>query len=256
MPTMSLLEALLCRSAPWRCLSRRILPWSMRGFSLAGEVLEIGGGNGAMAAALGRTNPQVRLTVTDLDPVMVRTARRQLVQQPHVLVHQADATRLPYGNESFDVVTSFLMLHHVVDWETAVSEASRVLRPGGMSLGYDLVASRVASLVHLVDRSPHRLIERETLEPVLMHVGFQAVTVQYSLRGLVLRFAARKPGPPQPLERSTPLTWTDQAAKGRYPQSRGAESRRTSGRERASRTRDRSHVRDLTTAIPSINSTG
>lgn len=198
MPTMSVVEALLCRSGPWRCLSRQILPWGTQGFSLAGEVLEIGGGNGAMAAELGRINRQLRLTVTDLDPVMVRAARQRLVHLPHVVVHQADATRLPYGNGSFDVVTSFLMLHHVVDWESAVSEASRVLRPGGMFLGYDLIASRAASLVHLVDRSPHRLIERGALEPALALAGLQAVTVQYSLRGLVLRFAARKPHPPAP----------------------------------------------------------
>jgi len=51
--------------------------------------------------------------------------------------------------------------------------------------------------MHLVDRSPHRLIERGTLEPVLAQAGLQAVTVQYSLRGLVLRFAARKPSLPQ-----------------------------------------------------------
>lgn len=148
-----------------------------------------------MATELARTNRQVRLTVTDLDPVMVRTARQRLEHQPHVVVHQADATRLPYGDESFDVVTSFLMLHHVLEWERAVSEASRVLRPGGTFLGYDLVASRVASLVHLVDRSPHRLIERGALEPVLARAGIQPVTVQYPLRGLVVRFVARKPPP-------------------------------------------------------------
>lgn len=197
MPTMSVLEALLCRSGPWRCLSRRILPWSTQGFPLAGDVLEIGGGSGAIAAHLGRTNRQIRLTVTDLDPLMVRGARQRLKDLPHVVTRQADATRLPYGDGSFDAVTSFLMLHHVIDWEGAVSEASRVLRPGGMFLGYDLVASRVASLVHLVDRSPHRLIERGTLEPVLAQAGLQAVTVQYTLRGLVLRFAARKPCPPR-----------------------------------------------------------
>ncbi|MGC0250468.1 MULTISPECIES: class I SAM-dependent methyltransferase [unclassified Pseudactinotalea] len=196
MPTMSVLEALLCRSGPWRCLARRILPWSTQGFSLAGEVLEIGGGSGAMAAELGRTNRQIRLTVTDLDPAMVRAARQRLVQLPHAVVYQADATQLPYGNGSFDVVMSFLMLHHVIDWESAVNEACRVLRPGGMFLGYDLVASPVASVVHLVDRSPHRLIERGTLEPVLAQAGLQIVNVQYSLHGLVLRFAARKTCPP------------------------------------------------------------
>jgi len=86
-----------------------------------------------MAAELGRINRQIRLTVTDLDPVMVRTAQQRLAHLPHVVAHQADATRLPYRNGSFDAVTSFLMLHHVIDWEGTVSEASRILRPGGYS---------------------------------------------------------------------------------------------------------------------------
>lgn len=128
---------------------------------------------------------------------MVGTARQRLAHLPHVTVHRADATRLSYGNDTFDGVTSFLMLHHVIEWESAVSEAYRVLRPGGVFLGYDLVATRTASLVHRVDRSPHRLIKRGRLEPVLAQVGFEAVTVQYSLRGLVFRFAARKPHPPR-----------------------------------------------------------
>lgn len=192
MPTMSMLEVLLCRSGPWRRVSRWVLPWSTQGSTLAGEVLEIGGGSGAMAAELARTHSQVRVTMTDLDRAMVRAARHRLECLPHATAQQADATDLPYDNESFDVVMSFLMLHHVVNWEDAVNEASRVLRPGGLFLGYDLVASRVASLAHLADRSPHRLIERGTLEPVLARAGFESVSVRYSLRGLIMRFSSRK----------------------------------------------------------------
>src|SRR5690625_6143041 len=102
MPTMSILEVLLCRGGPWRWLSRRMLPWSTQGLTLAGEVLEIGGGSGAMAAELARTNPHVRLTMTDLDPTMVRAARHRFAHLPHATAQQADATHLPYDNESFD----------------------------------------------------------------------------------------------------------------------------------------------------------
>lgn len=192
MPTMSILEVLLCRGGPWRWLSRRMLPWSTQEFTLAGEMLEIGGGGGAMAAELARTNPHVRLTMTDIDPTMVRAARHRFAHLPHATAQQADATHLPYDNESFDVVTSFLMLHHVVHWESAVNEVSRVLRPGGLFLGYDMVASRLTSLAHLANRSPHRLIEHGTLEPVLAQAGFQTIAVRYSFCELVMRFASCK----------------------------------------------------------------
>src|SRR5699024_7409794 len=192
MPTMSILEVLLCRGGPWRWLSRRMLPWSTQGLTLAGEVLEIGGGSGAMAAELARTNPHVRLTMTDLDTTKVRDAQHHVAHLPQTTAQQADATHLPYDNESFDVVMSFLMLHHVVHWESAINEASRALRPGGLFLGYDLVASRLTSLTHLANRSPHRLIERGALEPVLAQAGFQTIAVRYALCERVTRFASCK----------------------------------------------------------------
>jgi SAM-dependent methyltransferase len=53
----------------------------------------------------------------------------------------ADAPRLLFAADRFDAVLSFVMLHHVIDWEAALDEAIRVLRPGGVLVGYDLVAS-------------------------------------------------------------------------------------------------------------------
>ena len=55
MPTMSKVESGFCRSVPWRPLAGRvILPWALQGRPLTGDVLEIGGGSGAMAAQLPR----------------------------------------------------------------------------------------------------------------------------------------------------------------------------------------------------------
>ena len=187
MPIMSPIESTFCRSAAWGAFARRVvLPWALAGEELRGGVLEIGGGAGAMAATVARRFPEARLVVTDVDPAMVSAARRRLGGAARV--EQADVTRLPYADGTFDVVTSYLMLHHVIDWEAALAEALRVLRPGGVLLGYDLADTGLARVVHRVDGSPHRLISPAQLREEL---GSAAV-VETSLAGHLMRFRASR----------------------------------------------------------------
>ena len=94
MPRMSTAEALFCRSALWHFLAPRMIPWATQDCSLAGRVLEIGGGSGAMAEAIIHSHGQVNLTTTDVDPAMVQAAQRSLAGLP-IEARQADATALP-----------------------------------------------------------------------------------------------------------------------------------------------------------------
>ena len=191
MPSMSALEATFCRSAPWRLVARKVVPWATQGVAIAGDVLEIGGGTGAMSEEIAREFPQAHIVTTDFDPAMVDAARARLAALPTVEARQADATDLPFASDSFDVAASFLMLHHVIDWERAVTEIRRVLRPGGIFVGYDLTDSLPAKWIHFVDRSPHRLIGRGQMEPVLGSGGLDAMNVRYAFGGTVVRFVAR-----------------------------------------------------------------
>jgi ubiquinone/menaquinone biosynthesis C-methylase UbiE len=89
-------------------------------------------------------------------------------------------------------VLSFIMLHHVIDWEAAVGEAVRVLRPGGMLVGYDVVASRLARWLHQAEGAGHRLMTLGQLRDRLGDLLTEMITVRAGLAGLVVRFRARK----------------------------------------------------------------
>lgn len=194
MPEMPTLEKLMCRSAPWRAFTRRVvLPWALQGVTLRGDVLEIGGGSGAMAGALATECPDIRLTMTDYDEAMVQEARRHLAPfGERVRVERADATALDYPDASFDGVCSFIMLHHVGDWERALAEVARVLRPGGSFVGYDLLDGRFVALVHRIERARVRPMRRGELEPVLGTLAFDDVSTRPGLAGHVTRFRARR----------------------------------------------------------------
>jgi polysaccharide pyruvyl transferase WcaK-like protein/SAM-dependent methyltransferase len=83
---------------------------------------------------------------------------------------------LPLPDEAFDLVTSFSVLEHIVDKETAIGEAIRVLRPGGLlCLTFDICEpSRGMSFpewngaafdMATADRLVWRLGDLEPLEP-------------------------------------------------------------------------------------------
>jgi ubiquinone/menaquinone biosynthesis C-methylase UbiE len=72
------------------------------------------------------------LTGVDLSPFLLEMADDRLARASTTLVH-GDATRLPWGNSSFDAVVSQHVLGHLpaAAAATAWREAARVLRPGG-----------------------------------------------------------------------------------------------------------------------------
>jgi ubiquinone/menaquinone biosynthesis C-methylase UbiE len=194
MPAMSRFQSAFCRSAPWRGFARRVvLPWALHGFRPDGDVLEIGAGSGAMAAELLAMYPDVRLTVTDVDGAMVDAAAARLSQfGERASARRADATALPFPDGAFDAVLSWVMLHHMLEWEKAVAEALRVLRPGGRFVGYDLLSTAPLRRLHR-DSGPHlRMIRLSELRDVSSGLAVDKAVLTPSLAGATVRFALQK----------------------------------------------------------------
>jgi len=71
---------------------------------------------------------------TDITPEMLDLAREQAEQRglTNVTVEHADAEAMPYDDNKFDLVTCRIAPHHFGDVPQFISEAFRVLRPGGL----------------------------------------------------------------------------------------------------------------------------
>jgi SAM-dependent methyltransferase len=93
-----------------------------------GKLLDLGCGGGAFipfATELGWS-----VVGVDISAEQLRIASERVGPAASELV-QADATRLPFGDASFNAVLTALTSTDVEPWEALVAEAARVLRPGG-----------------------------------------------------------------------------------------------------------------------------
>jgi ubiquinone/menaquinone biosynthesis C-methylase UbiE len=191
---MPALARALTTSGPYQLFARRVLlPWVLQGERPAGVGLEIGAGSGAMTAQLLATFPGLQMTATDYDPAMVAAARMTLAGfGGRASIERADATDLPFGDGRFDLVLSAAMLHHVLAWEKALAETVRLLRPGGLLTGYDLLDTPALRLLHLGGGHQTRLLRPGQLEAELAQLAVTNVRTRRSAGGLVVRFTARK----------------------------------------------------------------
>ncbi len=100
----------------------------------AGNVLEIAAGTGVVTRELAdRLPPAVEITATDLQQAMLDQAAEVGTSRP-VVWRQADATKLPYEDGSFDAVVCQFGVMFFPDRRRAFSEMRRVLRQGGWLL--------------------------------------------------------------------------------------------------------------------------
>jgi len=97
--------------------------------------LEIGAGTGYFTLNLLRAGLIGQATCSDISPGMLAALQanaRRLGLSVHT--EPANAERLPFADNSFDLVLGHAVLHHIPDLKRAFGEFERVLAPGGTVL--------------------------------------------------------------------------------------------------------------------------
>ncbi|RKU22328.1 hypothetical protein C6500_04435 [Candidatus Poribacteria bacterium] len=99
------------------------------------RVLDVGCGPGNLLVALSTDTPELLVGV-DVDALFLASGRSQIGElvdrssvEPTLL--RAALPTLPFAEASFDLVTCLLVMPHVPDDKTALTELARVLKPGG-----------------------------------------------------------------------------------------------------------------------------
>lgn len=100
-----------------------------------GRTLEIGAGTGYFTLNLLRAGMIGEATCSDISPGMLSALRANAERLGlEVRTELLDAERLPFAEESFDLVLGHAVLHHIPDLARAFAEFERVLAPGGALL--------------------------------------------------------------------------------------------------------------------------
>jgi ubiquinone/menaquinone biosynthesis C-methylase UbiE len=190
-------HAEVCGGAEWEAhMHQELLPTLTASLVLGHHVLEIGPGYGAATSWL--VDRVDKVTAVEIDSALAdRLVTKQAASPPSLEVIVGDASSLTFGDDTFDSVCCFTMLHHVPTvaiQNRLLAEALRVLKPGGPFFGSDSLASDRLHRLHTDDT--YNPVEPSTLFVRLQTVGFDQVTVAAGeSRMTFVAYKAAEPGP-------------------------------------------------------------
>ncbi|MCC3570957.1 MAG: class I SAM-dependent methyltransferase [Microcoleus sp. PH2017_40_RAT_O_B] len=107
-----------------------------------GNVLDAGTGTARIPIALTQLRPEWKLTCIDLSANMLKVGAQNVEKarvRSQINLELIDAKAMPYPDNSFDMVISNSIIHHLPDPLPFLQEVRRVLKPNGAIFLRDLL---------------------------------------------------------------------------------------------------------------------
>lgn len=133
------------------------------------------------------------VVAVDLTPQMLDTARKLASERgvTNIEFEPADAHALPFDDDTFDLVTNRIALHHYTDARRAIAEMARVCKLGGL-IGFTdntvppdkVTAGYINHFEKLRDPSHNWCYPIERLKRYFEEAGLQVTTVEESPKHL------------------------------------------------------------------------
>jgi 2-polyprenyl-6-hydroxyphenyl methylase/3-demethylubiquinone-9 3-methyltransferase len=136
------------------------------------RALDVGCGGGVLAAEFAAMG----FTVTGLDPSdqSLEAARAQAAQSGLNIDYRFGyGDKLPFENESFEVVYCCDVLEHIQNWDAVIGEVARVLKRSGVFL-YDTINRTMFSKITMIKMAQEWKFTR--LAPPNLHVWEMFIT--------------------------------------------------------------------------------
>jgi SAM-dependent methyltransferase len=178
------------------------------------DVLEVGCGIGTDGAQFARAG--ARYTGVDRSSTALELARRRFgLESLRGEFGEVTLPQLDFADETFDLVYSHGVIHHIRETSNAVREFRRVLRPGGQALvmlyhrnsvnyKFSILFTRRVLAGALLSRRAAGIVARVTGEELAVIDGHRALLQQHGLRYLTdtdLFLSNNTDGPGNPLSK-------------------------------------------------------
>lgn len=134
-------------------------------------VADLGCGTGNAAELLAPHVSQV--IAIDQSAPMLQAAALRLSDRPNTECRLGDLYDLPLADASVNATTCVLVLHHLEDIESALTEMARVIRPEGAALVVDMLPHTHDEYQHTMGHA-HLGFDPESLGAAFLRVGFRS----------------------------------------------------------------------------------
>ena len=158
------------------------------------SLLDVGCGTGYLLELLTKQR-SAHYCGADLSDEMIRVAKGKRIEGAVFIVSSAD--KLPYPDESFDIVTCSQSFHHYPYPEKAMQEAMRVLKPGGLYILSDTGIGGIGAwidnhiLFKLMKSGDCHTTDRKGIEKMMEAAGF-TVTDSRQIKGMIYTVTGKK----------------------------------------------------------------
>lgn len=161
--------------------------WALREISnKKGKLLDVGCGVGDFAESFKHYRPGLEIHATDISSNAIAKAKKRKLK---VIFKVADAQKLSFKNETFDVVTCFDLIEHVCYPKKVIGEIYRVLKPGGLFHAFIPTEKNLLSVEGLFIKlgwkgkeiyggHPHHFSKKQVLS-LLEKTGFKVEKVRW-----------------------------------------------------------------------------
>ncbi len=124
------------------------------------QILELGCGNGSLwAENLSLLPPDVDIMLTDISEGMLRDAKRSLNQKDSRFTYETlDCHRIPYKDNSFDLVIANHVLFYCDNLPKVFTEISRILKPNGRFVCSTYGSNHMKEISQLVNDFDNRIV--------------------------------------------------------------------------------------------------
>ncbi|MDF5723984.1 MAG: bifunctional 2-polyprenyl-6-hydroxyphenol methylase/3-demethylubiquinol 3-O-methyltransferase UbiG [Rhizonema sp. PD37] len=135
------------------------------GISRSHKIVEIGCGGGILSEYIARQGFNV--IGIDISEGAIEVAKQHALLDHIEIEYQTGSVyQLTFPNNSFDVVFSSDFLEHIEDLDKAISEMSRILKPGGIFV-FDTIARNEKAVKHYMSLETIGVIPAGTHDPLL-----------------------------------------------------------------------------------------